>query len=202
MRWDLPPAALLPGTDMQLFRLGFTSEERNAAAPWLSAAADALAASPFGFCHGAATADHVVFRPDGPVLVNFELSGFGPQLFDVAAFLATAGPTAEVRRKLAARYARQRGLAEDATVELLDLATLVWGLDWQLGLPRRLIVNLGDDVASAELRLMASRVGEAVRSPQADTPSRWGCEGALARIERATASCLLRPLAMTATIAP
>ena len=179
LRWGQAPVAMLPGADMQLFRLGFTSAERDAAAPWLAAAAEALAASTFGFCHGAATADHVVFGRTGPQLVNFERAGFGPQLFDVAAFLATAGVPAEKRRELAARYAEQRGLGEEETADLTDMATLLWGLDWLLGLPRRLIVNLGDDVASAELRLMASRVNEAVRSPAGDHPAAAGLRRAL-----------------------
>ncbi len=167
LRWERSPDATMPGRDLQLFRLGFTSEERAAAEPTLAEARAALASGSLGFCHAAATADHVVFGPSGPRLVNFGAAGFGPQLCDIAAFLLTCGAEATLRDDLARRYAAGRLLPTGETAGMIELAGMLWGLDWLLGLPRRLIENFGDDVASAAIRLTASRIEDGIRSPAA-----------------------------------
>jgi hypothetical protein len=171
LHWDESPRSLLGLDDPQLYRLGFTAPERAAAAPALAEAADSLLETPFGFVHGAATAGNVLLTARGVTLVNFHEAGFGPQLFDLAAFLLTCGLAAPARRDLALRYAAKRDLARTETADLVDLAGLAWGLGTLLAIPRRLVEHLGDDVASAAVRLVASRVEEGVRLSAGDHPA-------------------------------
>lgn len=163
LRWGATAEELLPEEDFPLFRLGFASEERDAARPALDAMRKELLAGPFGFVHGLSDARQVLFAPGRTLLTDFGRAGFGHQLFDVAALLATAGLNASQRRELAGEYARKRGLDVFATIDRLDLATIYWGLHEQLLLPRRSIETLGDDVASEALRLCAARIERAIR---------------------------------------
>lgn len=167
--WDTSPTDLLPGAGMQLFRLGYASHEREAVQPALAAAQAALLETPFGFAHGALTANHLLFVP-AATIVDLEDAGFGPQLFDLAAYLLTAGLDENARRSCALRYAAARGLPAIATADLADLAELVWGLNWLLGLPRRQIENLGDDAKSEGIRLMAERIDVGTRTPAGNHP--------------------------------
>ena len=171
LRWDEPPRPLLGLDDPPLYRLGFTSAERAAAAPALAVAADSLLETPFGFVHGEATAENVLFTARGVTLVSFQQGGFGPQLFDLAAFLLTCGVAAPARRDLALRYAAKRDLPRTETADLADLAGIAWGLGTLLGVPRRLVEHLGDDSASAAVRLIASRVETGIRLSAGDHPA-------------------------------
>lgn len=180
LRWGEAPRDLLPGGGFPLFRLGFSSDERASAAPWLEQAAAALAGTPSGFMHGALAANHLLFAADGrPFLVDFALAGFGAQPMDVAAFLLTAGARVEERQRLARRYAAARDLPAEATTDDVDLAGLLWGLGVLLLLPRRLVENLGDDVTSDRIRLTARRVEEGIRIPAGDHPAATGIRRAL-----------------------
>jgi hypothetical protein len=162
LRWEQQPADLLVDADFPFFRLGYGAEQRRIAAAALEDARQALlSAAPFGFIHGDATAAKVIATgPDAVALVGFGQAGHGLQLDDVAALLLTSGLDPATRSSLALRYAaavgRKRG--EDALAGLIDVAGLLWGLNWLLGLPRRLITALGDEQLTADLRLMASRV--------------------------------------------
>jgi hypothetical protein len=164
LRWDSSPQDLLP-REWPLHRLGFAAHEREAAAPALEAARDAILESPWGFVHGEATAAHVLLGPGHAELTSFHAAGFGPQLFDVAAFLLTAVTEPEQRRQLAHRYASARSLDPLATVDLTDLASVLWGIQELLVLPRRSIELLGDDAALAALNLAAGRIERALREP-------------------------------------
>jgi aminoglycoside phosphotransferase (APT) family kinase protein len=172
LRWGEPPASLLPGPDFPLHRLGYAAHERDAARPAFAAASEALLTTPWGFCHGWTEASRVIFAGKPPcVLLDWEGAGFGPQLHDLAAFLATAVVEPAHRAALAARYASARGLGDAPWVDLADLATLTWGLDFLLGVPRRLVQVLGDDGAVAGLRLAISRVEAAFRAPAGSHPA-------------------------------
>lgn len=165
LRWELSPASLLGEEEFPLHRLGFAAPEREPARAALLEAREALLAGPFGFVHGHATAAHVLFTKQGPRLVEFAAAGFGQQLFDAAAFLATCGASADQRRDLAGRYARARRLDTFATIDAIDLAVIWWGLHEQLALPRRLVETLGDDAEIEALKLAATRIDRAMREP-------------------------------------
>ena len=168
--WGNHPGDLFPGEDVPLHRLGVASGERESAAPHLVAGRDALLASPFGFAHRDATAANVLLGQGQAWLVNFASAGYGPQVWDVAAFLLTSGIEAPGRRALAAAYAAARGTDPTATIDQVDLLGISWGIRELLGLPRRLIESLGDDAAVAALRLAASRIEAGLRAPAGDSP--------------------------------
>ncbi|GIW17906.1 MAG: hypothetical protein KatS3mg064_1063 [Tepidiforma sp.] len=168
--WEKGPAGVLPECPPPLYRLGFAAAEREAAAPHFAAAREALLAGPFGFAHRAATAANVLLAPGRAWLVNFAAAGFGPQLFDLAAFLLTSGLGAPARRALAGAYARLRELDPAAAADLADLAGLAWGTDELLWLPRRQVEALGDDAALAALNLAAVRIERGMREPAGDSP--------------------------------
>lgn len=178
LRWDLTPGEMLPAS-FPLHRLGFAAHEREAAAPALTAAREALLAGPFGFCHGCLTADRVLLTGAGPRLVGFEAAGHGPQLFDLAAFLVTAGVLPPEREALARRYADARGLDPGEIAALAGLAEILWGVEHQLGLPRRQVELLGDDAASEAVRLAAARVEAALRAPSGGHPAAEAIRAAL-----------------------
>jgi hypothetical protein len=169
--WEKSPAELLPECPPPLHRLGFAAPEREAAAPHFAAAREALLGTPFGFAHRAATAANVLLAPGKAWLVHFAAAGFGPQLFDVAAFLLTSGLDAPARRVLAMEYARLRGLDPAATADLIDLAGIAWGVDELLWLPRRQVEALGDDAALAALNLAAVRIERGMREPAGEAPA-------------------------------
>lgn len=168
--WERDPAELLSDDEAPLHRLGFAAQERDLAVPLLAEARALVLRSPFGFAHRDATAAHVLLARNGAMLVNFSQAGFGPQLFDLAAFLMTSGIEPAGRRVLASMYAAACGLDPAATVDLVDLAGILWGVNEQLGLPRRLIEALGDDLASEALRTAATRIDRALRSGAGDHP--------------------------------
>ncbi|MCK9520294.1 MAG: aminoglycoside phosphotransferase family protein [Dehalococcoidia bacterium] len=163
LRWGATPGDLYPEEEIPLHRLGFAAHERGPAQEALAKARKRLLEGPFGFVHGDATAANILFTREGPRLVDFSAAGWGHQLFDVAVFLATCGAEAEVRRELAGRYARVRKLDPFATINGIELATLWWGLQEQLALPRKLVETLGDDGAIEALKLASSRVDRALR---------------------------------------
>jgi aminoglycoside phosphotransferase (APT) family kinase protein len=179
LRWEREPAGLLPEADVPLHRLGFASHEREPAERPLAEAHDALLAGPFGFVHGDATAAHILLAPGRATLINFTRAGYGPQLFDLAAFLLTAGIEPAGRRALAHRYANLRGMDARTTVDLTDLAGLIWSFETLLGLPRRLVENLGDDPASAALNTAAGRIDQGMRAPAGDHPAAAALRAAL-----------------------
>ncbi len=165
-------------SNLPLYRLGFTSGEREAAAPHLAKAKELLLEyAPFGFVHGECTADRVLVGNDLAWLVDFSNGGFGCQLFDVAAFLVTSGEPPESRERLAARYARARRLPENVG-GLVELAELLWGLPWLLGLSRRLVLAYEDETVSSALALIASRIDRATRGG-------WGGHPVASEIRRA-----------------
>lgn len=168
--WEQPAGDRLPAAEVPLHRLGFTSTEREPAEPQFHQAHEALLKAPFGFVHGAARANNVLVANGGVAIVNFERAGFGAPYLDVAALLATSGLDAPERRRLAARYARRIGTDEAAAVDLIDLATIVWGVEDLLELPRRQIVVMGDDAAMDSLLLMAARAERALREPAGESP--------------------------------
>ncbi len=163
LRWELAPAALLPGEDLPLHRLGFSAHEREPARAPLTDARALLLGGPFGFVHGEATAAHVLLVPGGATLTGFGNAGLGLPLCDVAAFLLTAGLEADARHALACRYATARGLPGEATASLVDLAGIWWGLQELLALPRRQILALGDEVATHRLSSTAVRIDRGIR---------------------------------------
>jgi hypothetical protein len=177
--WEQSPGDRLPSPDVPLHRLGFTSAEREPAEPWFVRAHEALLPSPFGFTHGACRANNVLVANQGVAFVNFEQAGFGAQYMDVAFLLATSGLSSEERRRLAARYARRAGRDEATTIDLVDLATIAWGVEDLLELPRRQIVVMGDDAAMDSLLLMAARTERALREPAGDHPAASAIRSAL-----------------------
>lgn len=181
MRWEETPAEFLPGGEVPLYRLGFAAHEREPAREPLATARETLLASPMGFVHGAATADHVLLRPNGATLVSFGSAGFGVQMFDMAAFLLTAGVEAEERRALAMRWASMRALPAEATADLADLAALWWGLHELLGLPRRQVEALGDENATYALNLTAGRIERGIRAAAGQHPVAAAIRNALWR---------------------
>lgn len=176
--WDKDPGDVLPPPEIPLHRLGFAASERDPAREPLAAAHAALCATPFGFAHRDATAAHVLLAPGRAWMVSFGAAGFGPQLFDVAAFLLTSGLEAAGRSVLATRYGRERGLAVDAA-DVIDLAGLIWGLNELLRLPRRQVEALGDDAATEALRTEALRIERGIRTPAGDHPAAAAIRAAL-----------------------
>jgi aminoglycoside phosphotransferase (APT) family kinase protein len=168
--WGRPPAELLPDEEVPLHRLGFAAPERDLAVPLLAETRELMLRSPAGFAHRDASASHVLLARDSATLVNFSHAGFGPQLFDVAAFLLTSGIESAGRRVLAAVYAGASGLEMESTVDLVDLAGILWGINEQLGLPRRLIEALGDDLATEAMRTSAGRIDRGMRSGAGEHP--------------------------------
>jgi len=176
--WDESPADVLPAAEVPLHRLGFAAAERDPARGPLAAAHEALVATPFGFAHRDATAANVLLAPARAWLVGFGRAGFGPQLFDVAAFLLTSGLDAPARAALAARYAQARDLPRE-TVDLVDLAGIVWGLNETLALPRRQVELLGDDANTEALRTAALRIERGVRAAAGGHPAAFAIRSAL-----------------------
>jgi hypothetical protein len=168
--WGAAPADLLPDDDIPLHRLGFTADERERAREPLARAREALLASPFGLAHRNCTAASVLLARGRAWLTDFTAAGYGPQLFDVAAFLLTSGFEAAGRRALAAAYARARGREVAETVDLVDLLGILWGVEELLGLPRKLIETLGDDAATAHLKLGSSRIEKGMRQAAGSSP--------------------------------
>ena len=168
--WGRTPADLYPEEEVPLHRLGFSSIEREPAREPLAQALQYLMASPFGFAHRNATAANIPLAPGRAWLTDFATAGYGPQYFDVAAFLLTSGIEAPGRRALAAAYARHREVAPDTAADLIDLLGILWGIGWLLELPRRLITSLGDDAITDSLKLAAVRVDRAMRQPAGDSP--------------------------------
>lgn len=179
LRWELDAAGLLPGAEFPLHRLGFAAHEREPAREPLAGTREALLASPAGFVHGAATADHVLLRPGGAALISFHAAGLGLQLFDVAAFLLTSGVEAGARRELSMRYAAARGLPANETADLADLAALWWGLHELLVLPRRQVMALGDENATYRLNTAANRIEGGIRRGAGSHPLAAAIRGAL-----------------------
>ena len=172
--WGAEPGDLIAGADgeeVPLHRLGFASDEREPAREPLAQARAALLETPFGFAHRDATAAHILLAPNCATIVNFEQAGFGPQLFDVAAFLLTSGLEPAARRALAAAYARLRSIDPMQTIDLIDLAGILWGIAEMLVLPRRLIEALGDDAASERIRTCASRIDHGIHLPAGEHPA-------------------------------
>ena len=52
---------------------------------------------------------------------------------------------------------------------LVELAELLWGLDWLFGLSRRLVLAYEDETVSAASALIASRIDRATRKAGAAT---------------------------------
>ena len=167
--WGAEPADLFPAGDVPLHRLGFSSAEREPALAPLAAAREELLRSPFAFAHRDGIASNVVLAPGRAWLTDFSTAGYGAQYLDVAAFLLTSGIEAAGRRALAAAYARQRGTEPGATANAIDVLGILWGISWQLELPRRLITSLGDDTATEIWKLAASRIDRAIRQPAGDS---------------------------------
>ena len=168
--WGRSPAELVLTGEVPLHRLGFGAAEREPAREPLAEAREYLLSSPFGFAHRNAVAANIVLAPGRAWLTDFANAGYGAQYLDVAAFLLTTGIEAPGRRALAAAYARHRGVSPDTAADLVDLLGILWGIEWQLELPRRLITNLGDDAATDALKLAAGRIERGIRQPAGDSP--------------------------------
>jgi len=168
--WEKDRGDLFPEDEVPLHRLGFAAEERETARAALAEAREVLLASPFGFAHNNATAAHLLFSKDRAVIINFEQSGFGAQLLDVAAFLLTSGVEAAGRRVLASQYAAVRGMDVDATADLVDLVGILWGIEELLKLPRRQIQSMGDDGAMEALLTMAARIDRGLKAAAGGHP--------------------------------
>lgn len=168
--WGCTPGDLYPPDDLPLHRLGFTAEERERARDPLLRAREALWASPFGLAHRNATAENILLAGGQAWLTDFGNAGYGPQVFDMAAFLLTSGVEAAGRRALAAAYGRERGWEATTTVDLVDLLGILWGIEELLVLPRKLIESLGDDAATAQLKLSASRIDKGMRQTAGSSP--------------------------------
>ena len=177
--WGATPADLFPEGELPLHRLGFAATERDAARGPLAEARAALLSSPFGFCHRDATAGKILLAPGRAWLTDYGRAGFGPQMFDVAAFVLTSGIEAAGRRALAAAYARERGWEAAPTADLADLMGILWGIGELLALPRKLIEALGDDAVSARQTLCASRIERGMRQAAGDSPVAAAIRGAL-----------------------
>jgi hypothetical protein len=181
--WGRGPADLLPPGEFPLHRLGFSAAEREPARGPLLEAHDYLLASPFGFAHRNATAANVLLAPGQAWLCDFSAAGYGPQLWDVAAFLLTSGLEGPARRALAAAYAAQRDVSPDTAAELVDLLGILWGMHWLLELPRRFITNLGDDAVTDGLQLCAARIEKGMRQPAGDSPVARAIRRALWKVD-------------------
>lgn len=171
LRWGATPYELFPPEEIPLHRLGFAAHEREPARAGLAAVHRALLESPFGFVHGDATAAHVLLRPGAATLVRFDAAGYGPQLFDVAAFLLTSGLHGQARRALALRYAAARSLPGAEVADLVDLLGITWGVYQLLALPRQQVMAMGDDVATHRLATAAARIERGLRTPAGDHPA-------------------------------
>jgi len=170
LRWELVPGEVLAEGEVPLHRLGFAAHEREPARELLASARTVLLETPLGFVHGEATASHLLLRPGGATLTGFGAAGFGMQLFDVAAFLLTAGLDGNERRILARRYSTARGLPFEPTADLIDLVSIWWGLHELLTLPRQQILALGDEGATHRLSTAAARIERGIRSAAGDHP--------------------------------
>jgi hypothetical protein len=168
LRWERTPREVLPPAPPPLYRLGFAAHERAPAEPLFAAARELLADTPFGFVHGHPTAANVLFGGSGVAVVDYARAGFGAQLLDVAALIATSGLAAEERAALAERYGRRRGIA--AARDLVDVAAIVWGVEELLLLPRRQVEVFGDDAATERLVTAARRIERALREPAGEHP--------------------------------
>ena len=168
--WGRSPSDLCPPAEVPLHRLGFSAAERDPALEPLLQAQDLLVESPFGFAHRNTIASQVPRAPGRAWLTDYSRAGFGPQYFDVAAFLLTSGIEAAGRRALAASYGRQRDIPAEQAAADVDLFGLLWGIGWLLELPRRLITSLGDDSVTDALKLAATRIDRGMRQPAGDSP--------------------------------
>lgn len=181
--WGRSPVDLLPPDEFPLHRLGFAASEREPAREPLLEAHEHLLASPFGLAHRNATAANVLLAPGQAWLCDFSAAGYGPQLWDVAAFLLTSGLEGPARRALAAAYAAQREMSPDTAADLVDLLGILWGMHWLLELPRRLITNLGDDATVDGLKLCAARIDKGMRQPAGDSSVARAIRRALWKVE-------------------
>ena len=179
LRWGMTPADLVSDEEVPLHRLGFAAHEREPALEPLRSGRTAVLATPFGLVHGDPTAARVLFSGSRATLVDYSEAGYGSQFMDVAAFLLTSGLDAAARRALAAHYARVRGLALADTVDGIDLAGIIWGINHLLGLPRRLIETHGDDPASEAISIAAARVTRGIRSAAGEHPAGAAIRAAL-----------------------
>ena len=168
--WGRSPSDLHPPAEVPLHRLGFSAIERDPALEPLLKAQDLLLESRFGFAHRNAIARNMPLAPGRAWLTDFAAAGFGPQYFDVAAFLLTSGIEAPGRRALAASYGQQRGIGADEAAADIDLFGILWGIGWLLELPRQLITSLGDDGVTDALKLAAGRIDRGMRQPAGDSP--------------------------------
>lgn len=168
--FEKTPEELLPEEEPPLHRLGFAAQEREPALEPFRSAHRSLLKTPFGFAHRNLTAANVLAGAPGVAFVNFGHAGFGAQLFDVVALLSTAGLSPEQRRSLAQRYALRTGGDPDAVADLADLAAIAWGVERELGLPRRQIEALGDEVAMERLVLESTRIQQALAEPAGEHP--------------------------------
>lgn len=168
--WERERSSLVLEAEPELFRLGFASHEREPAMEAFRAAHDILAATPFGFAHRDLTASNILLGRDAVRIVNFGSAGYGPQLFDVASLLATGGVPAQGRARLAARYGAAVGMPEQDAVDLVDLATIAWGVREEIGLPRRQIEVMGDETGMEQLIVQSTRTQQALREPAGDHP--------------------------------
>lgn len=177
LRWDSAPDEVLPAAPPPLFRLGFAAHERTPAELAFVAVREVLKQTPFGFVHGAPTVERVLFDANAVEVVDYGTAGYGPQLFDIAALLATSGLPASDRARLAELYGQQRKLK--GTGDLVDLAVLVWGIEQLLALPRRQVEYFGDDVATERLVTVAQRIERALREPAGGHPLAQAIRSAL-----------------------
>lgn len=168
--FEREPGELLLGPEPQLHRLGFASPEREPALEAFRSAHAALLKTPFGFAHRNLTAANLLVGKQGIALVNFGHAGYGPQLFDVAALLSTAGLAAEERSRLARRYAQRISDDPDTIADVTDLASVAWGVRFLLELPRRQIEVMGDEAGMERILLEATRIHAALREAAGGHP--------------------------------
>ncbi|MEO8539941.1 MAG: phosphotransferase [bacterium] len=179
--WGREPSEMFPSGELPLHRLGFAGAEREPAREPLAEAHRHLLGATFGFAHRNAVAANIVLAPGEAWLCDFSTAGFGPQLFDVAAFLLTSGIEAAGRRALSATYAQKRGLSATETVDAVDELGILWGINWLLEVPRRLITSLGDDSATDSLKLATGRIERGIRQAAGDSPTASAIRAALWR---------------------
>jgi len=158
--WGCTPGDLYPPDELPLHRLGFTADERERAREPLLRTREALWASPFGLAHRNATAGNILLAGGQAWLTDFGKAGSGRRV-DVAAFLRT-GDRSGGRRRWPCLRTRARWEAP-ATVDQVDLLGILWGIEELLVLPRKLIESLGDDAATAHLKLSANRIDKGMR---------------------------------------
>lgn len=178
MRWGMQPDEVLD-PEVPLYRLGYAMEERERAAVPLREAQALLRESPWGFCHWDATSANALLRDDAATFTGWGRAGFGPQYFDVAAFLLTSGLTGAERRHAAMRYGAAAGRQPLAVADEIDVAGLLWSFEWLLRLPRQQIAVMGDDAASEELVILATRVERASRESAGGHPAAAALRAAL-----------------------